>query len=59
MAKTYIALDVMDISLSEGDVVGVVIEKDPMGNKDRWFVDTGGIVVYILTIMYYLYNLKL
>ena len=45
VSKTYIALDVMDISLSEGDVVGVVIEKDPMGNKDRWFIDTGGIVV--------------
>lgn len=32
----------MDISLSEGDIVGVVIEKDPMGNKERWFVDNGG-----------------
>ena len=49
VAKTYIALDVMDISLSEGDVVGVVIEKDPMGNKDRWFVDTGGIVLDVLS----------
>ena len=42
VTKTYVAADMMDISLSEGDIVGVVMDKDPMGNKDRWFVDNGG-----------------
>ena len=42
MNKTYVVTDMMDISLSEGDIVGVIMEKDPMGNKDRWFVDNGG-----------------
>lgn len=32
----------MDLSLNAGDLVGVVQDKDPMGNKDRWFVDNGG-----------------
>lgn len=32
----------MDISLTEGSLVGVVKELDPMGNKERWFVDDGG-----------------
>ena len=36
----------MDISLSEGDIVGAVIEKDPMGNKERWFVDNGGKLIF-------------
>ena len=40
--KTHVAVDPMDICLSEGDIVGVVMEKDPMGNKERWFVDNGG-----------------
>lgn len=35
-------MDALDISVCEGDVVGVIVEKDPMGNKERWFVDNGG-----------------
>ncbi|KAK0068512.1 dynamin-binding protein, partial [Biomphalaria pfeifferi] len=38
---TYNASDIMDISLTEGSLVGVVKELDPMGNKERWFVDDG------------------
>ena len=32
----------MELSLSKGTLVGVVKDRDPMGNKDRWFVDNGG-----------------
>ncbi|KAH9495019.1 hypothetical protein Btru_018446 [Bulinus truncatus] len=39
--STYNANDLMDISLTEGSLVGVVKELDPMGNKERWFVDDG------------------
>ncbi|KAK3102404.1 hypothetical protein FSP39_011155 [Pinctada imbricata] len=39
VAQTYTAIDMMDLSLQEGDLVGVVMKKDPMGNRERWFVD--------------------
>ena len=32
----------MDLACQGGVVVGVIKEGDPMGNKDRWFVDNGG-----------------
>ena len=32
----------MDLALPPATVVGVIKEGDPMGNKDRWFVDNGG-----------------
>ncbi|XP_067655097.1 dynamin-binding protein-like [Haliotis asinina] len=38
---TYSALDLMDLSLNEGIMVGVIKDQDPMGNKDKWFVDDG------------------
>lgn len=31
-----------DLSLKKGSVVGIIKEVDPMGNRDRWFVDNGG-----------------
>jgi hypothetical protein len=30
-----------DLTLKKGSQVGVVKEGDPMGNRDRWFVDNG------------------
>jgi len=32
----------MDLDLAQGIMVGVIKETDPMGNKEHWFVDTGG-----------------
>ena len=32
----------MDLSITQGWLVGVIKEGDPMGNKDKWFVDNGG-----------------
>lgn len=43
----------MDISLKKGDIVAVIKQQDPMGNKMRWFVDRGGNNIYLLK-----YNLK-
>ena len=34
-------MDVYDISLNSGDLVGVIKQQDPMGGKHRWYVDTG------------------
>ena len=41
VTKSHVAADLMDISLTEGMLVGVVKELDPMGNKERWFLDDG------------------
>ncbi|WAR03204.1 DNMBP-like protein [Mya arenaria] len=43
VTETHVAMDSMDISVCGGDVVGVIMDKDPMGNKERWFVDNGAI----------------
>ena len=42
MTSSHTATDLMDISLTPGDLVAVLKELDPMGNTDRWFVDNGG-----------------
>ena len=31
----------LDIGVNAGDLVGVVQQKDPLGSRDRWFVDNG------------------
>ena len=38
----YTAADSMDISVTEGVRVGLIVDKHPMGNTNRWFVDDGG-----------------
>ena len=43
----------MDVSASSNTVVGVIKEGDPMGNKDRWFVDTGGRAVTLLLSLWH------
>ncbi|ESO00404.1 hypothetical protein HELRODRAFT_192610 [Helobdella robusta] len=35
----------MDINLMEDAIVGVIKRADPMGNKERWFVDDGKFLV--------------
>ena len=42
VAADYTATQIMDVTLPRGTQVGVIKEGDPMGNKDRWFVDNGG-----------------
>lgn len=37
----YWSIDKMDVSVKKGDIVGVVVRKNPMGNDQQWFVDTG------------------
>ncbi|CAL1281416.1 unnamed protein product [Larinioides sclopetarius] len=39
--ENFDAVDIMDISLKKGDVVGVIKQQDPMGKKLKWFVDNG------------------
>ncbi|GIY80564.1 dynamin-binding protein [Caerostris darwini] len=39
--QNFDAVDIMDISLKKGDIVGVIKQQDPMGKKLKWFVDSG------------------
>ncbi len=49
VTSDYTAAQMMDISLPRGTVVGIIKESDPMGNKDRWFVDNGGETMGVLS----------
>lgn len=42
LSSDYQQLRPMDLSLRMGTLLGVVKESDPMGDKERWFVDDGG-----------------
>lgn len=39
--EAFAPKDQLDIGVNAGDLVGVVQQKDPLGNRDRWFVDNG------------------
>ncbi|GFT34885.1 dynamin-binding protein [Nephila pilipes] len=39
--QNFDAVDILDISLKKGDIVGVIKQQDPMGKKLKWFVDNG------------------
>ena len=34
----------LDLTLAQRCVVAVIKESDPMGNRDRWFIDNGGMI---------------
>lgn len=44
--------DPMMLRLSQGDLVGVILQKDPMGNESRWYVDSGGKNYTLLALLH-------
>ncbi|CAG2108460.1 unnamed protein product [Medioppia subpectinata] len=52
----YEAIDVLDIYLNVGDLVGVVKRQDPMGNSHRWYVDTGSAQGFVLSNILIVYH---
>lgn len=40
--RNFNAAQELDVSLLEGDLVGVIKKKDPMGSQSRWLIDNGG-----------------
>lgn len=42
VCRDFLGPQTMDLTLSAGALVAVIKEGDPMGNRDRWFVDNGG-----------------
>ncbi|XP_020852453.1 dynamin-binding protein isoform X2 [Phascolarctos cinereus] len=39
--RNFNAAQDLDVSLLEGDLVGVIKKKDPMGSQNRWLIDNG------------------
>ncbi|XP_038599827.1 dynamin-binding protein isoform X2 [Tachyglossus aculeatus] len=39
--RNFNAAQDLDVSLLEGDLVGVIKKKDPMGSQNRWMIDNG------------------
>ncbi|XP_056152668.1 dynamin-binding protein [Lampris incognitus] len=39
--RNFNATQDLDVSLLEGDIVGVIKQQDPMGSPNRWLIDTG------------------
>ncbi|XP_067100753.1 dynamin-binding protein isoform X2 [Osmerus mordax] len=39
--RNFNAAQDLDVSVLEGDIVGVVKQQDPMGSNNRWLIDTG------------------
>lgn len=40
--RNFNAAQELDVSMLEGDLVGVIKKKDPMGSQNRWLIDNGG-----------------
>ncbi|GAB1611131.1 dynamin-binding protein-like isoform X2 [Argonauta hians] len=43
----YSGSDSVDISVNMNDIVGVIKEQDPMGNKNKWYVDNGAVKGFV------------
>ncbi|KAI4807727.1 hypothetical protein KUCAC02_027515 [Chaenocephalus aceratus] len=39
--RNFNAAQDLDVSVLEGDLVGVIKQQDPMGSNNRWLIDTG------------------
>lgn len=41
--RNFNAAQDLDVSVLEGDIVGVIKQQDPMGSQNRWLIDNGGL----------------
>ncbi|KAG7325060.1 hypothetical protein KOW79_011376 [Hemibagrus wyckioides] len=39
--RNFNAAQDLDVSIQEGDIVGVIKQQDPMGSQNRWLIDNG------------------
>lgn len=40
--RNFNAAQDLDVSILEGDLVGIIKQQDPMGSNNRWLIDNGG-----------------
>lgn len=52
--RNFNAAQDLDVSIQEGDLVGVIKQQDPMGSNSRWLIDNGG----MLFVTRYVFLLK-
>ena len=45
--RNFNAAQDLDVSIQEGDLVGVIKQQDPMGSNSRWLIDNGGMLCVI------------
>lgn len=51
--RNFNAAQDLDVSIQEGDLVGVIKQQDPMGSNSRWLIDNGG-MLFVTSYMFLL-----
>ncbi|XP_067393215.1 dynamin-binding protein isoform X2 [Emydura macquarii macquarii] len=54
--RNFNAAQDLDVSLLEGDLVGVLKKKDPMGSQNRWLIDNGATKGFVYSSFLKPYN---
>ncbi|XP_067909395.1 dynamin-binding protein-like [Heterodontus francisci] len=54
--RNFNAAQQLDVSLLEGDLVGVIKQQDPMGSQNRWLVDNGVVKGFVYSSFLKPYN---
>ncbi|XP_027145113.1 dynamin-binding protein isoform X3 [Larimichthys crocea] len=54
--RNFNAAQDLDVSIQEGDLVGVIKQQDPMGSNNRWLIDNGVTKGFVYTSFLKPYN---
>nr|XP_055032448.1 dynamin-binding protein isoform X1 [Misgurnus anguillicaudatus]XP_055032449.1 dynamin-binding protein isoform X1 [Misgurnus anguillicaudatus]XP_055032450.1 dynamin-binding protein isoform X1 [Misgurnus anguillicaudatus] len=54
--RNFNAAQDLDVSLLEGDIVGVIKQQDPMGSQNRWLIDNGATKGFVYSSFLKPYN---
>ncbi|XP_065118971.1 dynamin-binding protein isoform X1 [Paramisgurnus dabryanus] len=54
--RNFNAAQDLDVSLLEGDMVGVIKQQDPMGSQNRWLIDNGATKGFVYSSFLKPYN---
>ncbi|KAJ8365197.1 hypothetical protein SKAU_G00140280 [Synaphobranchus kaupii] len=54
--RNYNAAQDLDVSMLEGDLVGIIKQQDPMGSQNRWLIDNGATKGFVYSSFLKPYN---
>ncbi|KAF7666541.1 hypothetical protein LDENG_00103010 [Lucifuga dentata] len=54
--RNFNAAQDLDVSIQEGDIVGVIKQQDPMGSNNRWLIDNGVVKGFVYSSFLKPYN---
>uniref|UniRef100_A0A8B9K3D2 Dynamin-binding protein n=1 Tax=Astyanax mexicanus TaxID=7994 RepID=A0A8B9K3D2_ASTMX len=54
--RNFNAAQDLDVSILEGDIVGVIKQQDPMGSQNRWLIDNGATKGFVYSSFLKPYN---